>query len=336
MVTSSKNVCRQFPPTHIFCCIINGWRCLLNQSWDEKENMKNPDRYRGCLLGLAVGDAIGTTVEFQPRGTFPPVTDMIGGGAFNLKPGQWTDDTSMALCLAESLVEKDGFDALDQMARYLNWYQNGYLSSTGKCFDIGNATRQALERFKTTGKPMSGSTHPSSAGNGSLMRLAPIPMFFAPNKTKARLYAGKSSRTTHAARECVEACMLFAEILVSALAGMDKETILFESSVSGIASEKIIALAKGEYKDKTAQHIRGNGYVVDALEAALWCFWTADTFSEAVLLAANLGDDADTTAAICGQVAGAYYGHSGIPVPWLKKLYMCEEIVILADKLAEH
>jgi len=296
--------------------------------------MKDLDRYRGCLLGLAVGDAIGTSVEFQPRGSFPVVTDMQGGGVFNLKPGQWTDDTSMALCLAESLVECDGFDASDQMDRYLNWYLNGYLSSTGKCFDIGGSTRQALEHFKATGKPMSGSTHPSNAGNGSLMRLAPIPMFYAPNKVKTRTYAGKSSRTTHAAKECVDACTLFAEILVLALAGQDKETILFGNCVSELASEKVVTLAQGNYKDKTAQHIRGNGYVIDSLEAALWCFWTTSTFSEAVLAAANLGDDADTTAAICGQVAGAYYGHSSIPVPWLEKLYMRDGIIKLAENLA--
>lgn len=296
--------------------------------------MKDLDRYRGCLLGLAVGDAIGTTVEFKARGSFPPVTDMVGGGAFNLKPGQWTDDTSMALCLAESLVEKNGFDALDQMNRYLNWYENGYLSSTGRCFDIGNATRQALEKFKATGKPMSGSAHPSSAGNGSLMRLAPIALFYAPSRVKAQSFAGKSSRTTHAAKECVEACALFAGMLVSALDGDEKESILFKQGVSGIGSEKLRAIAKGEYKDKPAQHIRGNGYVVDSLEAALWCFWTTDTFSDAVLLAANLGDDADTTAAICGQIAGAWYGQSGIPIPWLERLCMREKITNLAEQLA--
>jgi ADP-ribosyl-[dinitrogen reductase] hydrolase len=296
--------------------------------------MKDLDRYRGCLLGLAVGDAIGTTVEFKARGSFPPLTDMVGGGAFNLKPGQWTDDTSMALCLAESLVEKNGFDPLDQMNRYLAWYETGYLSSTGVCFDIGNATRQALEKFKATGKPMSGSTHPSSAGNGSLMRLAPISMFYAPSRTKTQAYAGKSSRTTHGAKECVGACELFAGMLVSALSGAEKETILFKSSVSGIISEKILAIARGEYRGKSAQHIRGNGYVVDALEAALWCFWTTDTFSQAVLLAANLGDDADTTAAICGQIVGAYYGQSGIPVPWLDKLCLREKIIDLAEQLA--
>ncbi len=296
--------------------------------------MKNLDRYRGCLLGLAVGDAIGTTVEFKARGSFPPVNDMVGGGVFNLKPGQWTDDTSMALCLAESLVEKNGFDSLDQMNRYLAWYENGYLSSTGSCFDIGNTTRQALEKFKSSGKPMSGSTHPSTAGNGSLMRLAPVAMFYAPSRAKAQAYAGKSSRTTHGAKECVDSCALFAGMLLSALAGDEKESILFEGGVTGKVSDKILAIARGDYREKSVGHIRGNGYVVDALEAALWCFWTTDTFSDAVLKAANLGDDADTTAAICGQIAGAWYGQSGIPTSWLDKLCLRERIIVLAEELA--
>jgi ADP-ribosyl-[dinitrogen reductase] hydrolase len=135
------------------------------------------DRYAGSLAGLASGDAVGTTVEFRSRGTFPPVTDMVGGGPFGLAPGQWTDDTSMALCLAESLLAKNGFDARDQMGRYLNWRTWGYLSSTGECFDIGMTVRGALERFQRTGEPYSGSTDPNSAGNGSLMRLAPVALF---------------------------------------------------------------------------------------------------------------------------------------------------------------
>ena len=295
------------------------------------------DRYCGCLLGLAVGDAIGAAVEFQSRGTFPLVTDMQGGGVFRLKPGQWTDDTSMGLCLATSLVEKNGFDALDQMQRYLRWFDDGYLSSTGQCFDIGSATRQALNRFRATGDPVSGSTNPLSAGNGPLMRLAPIAMFYAPNQSLASEYAGKSSRTTHSAAECVQACALFAGMLVKALDGQDKTAILFKNSLTGLTtSRKIGAIARGEYKDKLREQIKGSGYVVEALEAALWCFWKTDTYAEAVLAATNLGDDADTTAAICGQIAGAYYGQSGIPGPWLDKLYLRAEIIALAEKLAEH
>jgi ADP-ribosyl-[dinitrogen reductase] hydrolase len=292
------------------------------------------DRFRGCLLGLATGDALGTTVEFQRRGSFPPLTDIVGGGVFGLAPGQWTDDTSMALCLAASLVETGDFDMADQMARYLRWYDHGYMSSTGKCFDIGNTTRDALERYRQSGKAASGSSHPSTAGNGSLMRLAPVPMFYSPDRAHARLYAGKSSRTTHAAKLCVEACMLFADMLVQALAGKDKDEILFGDSPAEIKSAEIRGIARGGYKDKKTEHIRSNGYVVDSLEAALWCFWTTRSFEQAILMAANLGEDADTTAAICGQLAGAFYGERAIPSHWLEKLHMRKEIIALADGLA--
>jgi ADP-ribosyl-[dinitrogen reductase] hydrolase len=136
-------------------------------------------RYRGSLLGLAVGDALGTTLEFKPPGTFPPLTDMVGGGPFHLEPGQWTDDTSMALCLAESLIERQGFDPVDQLERYLRWYRQGHLSSNGRCFDIGTTVQTALHRFEHTHKPYCGPTDPMSAGNGSLMRLAPVPLAYA-------------------------------------------------------------------------------------------------------------------------------------------------------------
>jgi ADP-ribosyl-[dinitrogen reductase] hydrolase len=117
-------------------------------------------------LGLAVGDALGTTVEFKAPGTFPPVTDISGGGHFNLKPGEWTDDTSMALCLAESLIERRGFDAKDQMDRYRRWHEQGYLSSNGRCFDIGDTVASALARYRRTGDPFAGSESPDTAGNG--------------------------------------------------------------------------------------------------------------------------------------------------------------------------
>ena len=157
-------------------------------------------RFRGCLLGLACGDAVGTTVEFQPRGTFKPVTDMVGGGLFGLKVGEWTDDTSMALCLAESLIEIGGFDPKDQMKRYCRWMDEGYLSSNGRCFDIGGTVRNVLNRFKRTGDPFSGSTDPHSAGNGCIMRLAPVPMFFYPDRKVVIGMSRESSRTTHCYR----------------------------------------------------------------------------------------------------------------------------------------
>jgi ADP-ribosyl-[dinitrogen reductase] hydrolase len=290
------------------------------------------DRYRGALLGLACGDAVGTTVEFQPRGSFAPLTDMVGGGPFRLKPGQWTDDTSMALCLAESLLSKNGFDAADQMGRYLNWWQWGYLSSTGECFDIGMTVSQALARYQASGQPFAGSTDPFTAGNGSLMRLVPVVLFYFPDFQHIVRFAADSSRTTHAAPEAIECCQLFAELLGKALQGTAK-TDLRSLTPTSFSQPKVAALARGDYLDKPLGSIRGSGYCVASLEAALWCFQHTDSFAEAVLQAANLGDDADTTAAIVGQLAGAHYGVQAIPSDWLSKLHIGEEIAATAQQL---
>ena len=183
-------------------------------------------RYLGCLLGLAAGDAVGTTVEFKSPGNFEPMTDMVGGGPFSLETGQWTDDTSMALCLAESLVKRCAFDAHDQMTRYVRWWKRGHFSSTGKCFDIGSTTVHALRQFGRTDEPFAGSTDPGAAGNGSLMRLAPVPLFFAPDPVEAIRLSGESSRTTHGALTCVDACRYFGALLVGAIRGASKEELL--------------------------------------------------------------------------------------------------------------
>lgn len=291
-------------------------------------------RYLATLLGLATGDALGTTVEFSPRGSFPPVTTMTGGGPFNLKPGLWTDDTSMALCLAESLITKNAFNPADQMARYLNWWQWGYLSSTGTCFDIGMTVRTALDKFADTGNPYSGDTSPDTAGNGSLMRLAPVVLFAYPDVEDAIRLAADSSRTTHGAPEAVESCQLFAALLCGALAGTSKQDLL--ASIAYQPSEpKLKELATGNFIAKQEAQIRGTGYCVDSLEASLWCFFNTDSFEAAVLRAANLGDDADTTAAITGQIAGAYYGVAAIPPAWLAPLAMRDEIEEMATKLLQ-
>jgi ADP-ribosyl-[dinitrogen reductase] hydrolase len=290
------------------------------------------DRYRGCLLGLACGDAVGTAVEFGTRGSFPPVTGMRGGGPFSLQAGYWTDDTSMAMCLAESLCTKGGFDAHDQMTRYANWWQWGYWSSTGNCFDIGMTVRDALMRFMQTGDPWAGSVEPDTAGNGSLMRLAPVVMAFHPDFEQVLRHAAASSRTTHAAPEAVECCQLLAACISKAFAGLIKRELL-QADELVLLQPKVAALAVGAYRSKSREEIKGSGYAVASLEAALWCFETTANFEEAVLTAANLGDDADTTAAITGQLAGAYYGVSAIPKPWLETLHMQSDISAMASAL---
>ncbi|WP_151445834.1 ADP-ribosylglycohydrolase family protein [Lacisediminimonas profundi] len=291
------------------------------------------DRFRGCLLGLACGDAVGTTVEFRERGTFKPVKDMTGGGPFSLQAGEWTDDTSMALCLAASLTALNAFDPRDQMERYCRWMTAGYMSSNGSCFDIGTATRQALFRFQESGEVYSGSTNPRSAGNGCLMRLAPVPMFFYSDLAETRTRSVESARTTHGASECLEATDLFAVMLHRALHGQDKKSVLEGHAWQEYQSPGIRAIAQASYLGKAENEIRSSGYVVESLEAALWCFATTQTFEDAILKAANLGGDADTVAAICGQVAGAHYGASGIPQRWIERLVMKGEIGGFAEKL---
>ena len=267
------------------------------------------DRYRGALLGLAIGDAPGTTLEFKPPGTFAPITDITGAGPFNLQPGEWTDDTSMALCLAESLVERRGFDAKDQMERYCRWHEEGYLSSNGRCFDIGNTVSGALAKYRRTGNPFAGPESPNTAGNGSLTRLAPIPLFFARDPKQAIHYAAESARTTHGAKTATDACRYFAGLILGALVNRTKSKLmtpyfnpLNETSFwdEQPLDPKIAAIAAGSFKSKEPPDIKGSGYVVESLEAALWAFDRSDSFREGALIAVNLGDDADTTGAIYG------------------------------------
>jgi ADP-ribosylglycohydrolase len=301
--------------------------------------MDAQQRYTGCLLGLAVGDAVGTSVEFKAPGSFRPVTDMVGGGPFGLQPGEWTDDTSMALCLAESLLECGGFNATDQMNRYVRWWREGYLSSTGRCFDIGNTVRAALDDYLDTGNPYAGSTNSHSAGNGALMRLAPVPMFYAATSDEVIARSAENSRTTHGVQASLDACRYYGGLLVGALHGATKDVLLaprYKPGGAWKASELmdvIDEIAAGSFKRREPPQIKGTGYVVKSLEAALWAFERSSDFRSGCLLATNLGDDADTTAAIYGQLAGAFYGEGGIPAEWVQKIARRELIVVLAQRL---
>ncbi|MGO9972243.1 MAG: ADP-ribosylglycohydrolase family protein [Solirubrobacteraceae bacterium] len=299
------------------------------------------DRFVGALLGLAVGDAVGTTVEFMSPGSFEPVKDMVGGGPFKLPAGAWTDDTSMALCLAESLVEKSGFDPIDQLQRYVAWYRTGHLSSTGTLVDIGNATRTALQRFERTGEAFPGDAQPEAAGNGALMRLAPVVLAYADEPATAVALAAEMARTTHGAPQAVDANRYFAALLVGALRGADVRQLLYDGIYEPAPRlwdamplhAEVLEVARGSSLAKEPPAIRGQGYVVRAMEAALWALRSTSTFEDGVLAAVNLGDDADTTAAIFGQLAGALYGAAAIPARWRERLVMGDLIEGLADGL---
>jgi ADP-ribosyl-[dinitrogen reductase] hydrolase len=302
--------------------------------------MEKRERYRGSLLGLACGDALGAPLEFTQPGSFTPLQDMVAGGPFGLQAGEWTDDTAMALCLATSLVQRQGFDARDQMERYVRWRDEGYLSSTGHCFDIGSTVSAALWRFSQSGDPWAGLPDPHLAGNGSLMRLAPVPLCYARHPAIALELAAASSRTTHGAAAAVDACRYMAALIIGALEGVDKEQLLSPNycPVPGYWERfplipEIAEIAAGSFKERQPPQIRGTGYVVRSLEAALWAFYRSDSFREGCLLAVNLGEDADTTAAVYGQLAGAFYGEAAIPAGWRARLAKRELIESLADAL---
>ncbi len=281
------------------------------------------NRCRGTLIGLAVGDSLGAAVEFRSPGSFAPVTCYRSGGPHGLNAGEWTDDTSMALALADS-IGTAGWNIHDQAQRYVDWWKTGKYSVNGRCFDIGITTRSALGRFlKTKDASSSGDSSESASGNGSIMRLAPVPIHFRhlfPNKiAELSKVAEESSLTTHASEHCLSACRYMALVLCGLIHGEDRDTVL-SSDWQPLAELNAVKplhpfvqeIADGSFKRKQPPVICGSGWVIRSLEAALWAFHDATSFKDAVLKAVNLGDDADTTGAVCGQFAGAMWGETGI------------------------
>ena len=243
---------------------------------------------------------------------------MVGGGPFDLPAGAWTDDTAMALALADSLAESKTLDCRDLMDRFVKWWRDGDYSWSGDCFDIGNTTCQALTRYLRTGDPVAGSTDPLSAGNGSLMRLAPVALRFRHDRPRLLAAAADQSRTTHGAEEAVDACRAFGELLADAIAGSPFSDVLAPRRFTGAAA--ITQVIAGSWRGRTRDTIRSSGYVVHTLEAAIWSVSRTGDFRGAVLLAANLADDADTVAAVTGQLAGALYGLNAIPDHWRERV----------------
>ena len=299
--------------------------------------MGNTDRQRGCLIGLAVGDALGAAVEFKPPGSFEPVTDYRAGGPHGLDPGEWTDDTSMALALADSIAQA-GWNLNDQTRRYLSWWREGKYSVNDRCFDIGNTTVAALHRFQQNeDATSSGDPSPRASGNGSIMRLAPVPIryleYFPHQIQQLATLAAESSLPTHASPQCVSACRYMALLLAGLMHGLDRDDVLAADwepleqlrRLEPLHPE-VEEVASGSFRELQPPAIKGSGYVVKSLEAALWAFHDAQDFREAVLRSVNLGDDADTTGAVCGQFAGAFWGETGISDEWRTGLAKWEMI----------
>ena len=322
------------------------------------------DRISGSLFGLLLCDALGTAVEAQPPGSFDPVTTVRGGGKFQLKPGQFTDDGSMALCLAVALLSGEtGTSAIHpsvaQMNLYRRWYESGYLSSNGECFDIGITVRTALNKFisdydKTEGSKFTnadayyGSTSSNASGNGSLMRLAPVPLLCHGDPQRAMNETVNSSKTTHASQLCLDSCRVYTALIIGALQGATKEELLKSDQLyvpAGLPSDywtaetipplepSIITVITGSYKHRDPPQIKASGFVIETMEAALWAFYHTNSFEEGALKAVNLGNDADTVGAVYGMLAGAYYGVNAIPTEWREKCSFQGLVQTITDEI---
>jgi ADP-ribosyl-[dinitrogen reductase] hydrolase len=281
-------------------------------------------RFQGTLFGLATGDAIAAATQYRRPGRFTPVGDMLGGGPFDLPRGGWSDDTAMALCLAESLIERQGFDAGDQVARYRRWQQEGYLSATGQCVGITAGTARALALAQWRRQAFSGPHDPAILDPESLSRVAPVAMyFFARGATVAAEQAADAARTTCQAPLVLASCRAFARALHAALSGQPKSAIL----AAGRASEPSTVQPPGAALPDTAPAV---------LAAALDAFDHSLNFREAVLAAANLGGSSDVVAAVCGALAGAHYSAGAIPAPWRDSLLKRDWLESYADRLLAH
>ena len=290
-------------------------------------------------MGLAVGDAVGTTNEFKVAGTFKPITDMVGGGPFLLKPGQWTDDTSMALCIADSLLAMGHYDSFDVMERYQRWFSKGYRSSTDRCFDIGGQVRAALFDFEHEQRVPVTAERSNRAGNGAIMRLAPVVIAGFEHREIREIVvtAGLSARETHYSVEADAATEVFAALLVGALLGWAPEHIINVGWAStGPAFDEMAARVISTDPDERASwESETSGYIVHGLRLAVHGLLDFPSFRDATLAIANMGGDSDTNAAIYGQLGGAFYGIEAIPASWRSTLHQGEEIDALARALVD-
>ena len=314
------------------------------------------DRWMGAMVGLAIGDQMGSLVEGKTYGSYDRIRELTEGSF-------WTDDTSQSLCIADSLISKGEFDINDILQRMVDWLFNGYLSYQDWGYGCGPTARLAITGFRDLGKP----SPSDQTTNGALMRLAPVPLFFSKNMETAIEMSGRSSTTTHDDPICVDACRLYGSMIVKAFTGGTKSEILnYEENLwanDGL-KEPIDKIARGSYKHKEPPPITGNldalnsGHLgmrppddtskneespyikgtldmVESLEASIWAYDRTSSFAEGAMRAVNLGDHTDTTAAIFGQLGGAHYGYSGIPESWKVKLVDRSLVEYIALKLYE-
>jgi len=296
-------------------------------------------RFQGALVGLAVGDALAAATQFRRPGTFTPIGDVLGGGPFDLPRGGWSDDTAMALCLAESLLECRGGDPRDQIERYRRWQKDGHLSATGQCLGITAGMTQALAAAQWRRQPFAGTHDPKRLDPEPLSRVAPAVLYAFGRPETAVQLAADAARATCQSPLVVDACKLLAILLHAALSGQPKARILAPDLAAQPIwgpmppKARIAQIAGGSWRSRKPESIRAGETAGEALEAALWAFDRSSSFREGALLVANLGGASDVAAAVYGQLAGAHYGIDAVPPAWRNALLQRDLIESFADRL---
>ncbi|MEJ0086597.1 MAG: ADP-ribosylglycohydrolase family protein [Pseudomonadota bacterium] len=297
------------------------------------------ERFQGALVGLAVADALAAHTQFRKPGSFAAVGDLLGGGPFDMPRGAWTDDTAMALLLAESLLAREGFDGNDQVQRFARWQREGYGSSTGQCVGISASVARALATAQYKRQPFAGSHDPEQLDKDPLSRVAPPVMYFFAHTAEAVARAAEAARITAQAPLVLDCVRLLAAMVHQALSGRDKQAVLHpprDSWATMTTRPEVLAIYEGSYSRRMPPEISGGGHILQTLEAALWAFHHGETFREGALLAANLGRDSDVVCAAYGQLAGAYHGVSAIPGIWRNSLIKQDLVIETADRLLTH
>ena len=303
---------------------------------------------KNILIGSAVGDALGVPVEFKSRQYLQqnPVTDMTGYGTYNMPPGTFSDDSSMMFCLAESLC--NGYNVNDIAEKFQMWMHEGYWTADGEVFDVGISTRKAINRLRVVKNPTeAGSTAESDNGNGSLMRILPLAIFTTDLSIDERCEIVKEvSSITHAHNRSVLACIYYIEFALNVLDSENLEEaylntnfwlklFLEENEIYKNEFQYFERILRGKLIDLKEDELTSTGYVMDSLEASIWCLLHTDSYKNCVLKAVNLGHDTDTIACIAGGIAGIYYDVETIPTNWIEQLARVDDILYLAEQLEE-
>lgn len=301
-----------------------------------RQNLKNSqmnNKMKAGIIGFVVGDALGVPVEFLNRDLLQkhPVKDMIGYGSHNVPEGTWSDDTSLMIASMDSIIENGDVDFDDIMYKFTEWVNYAKYTATDELFDIGISTSKAISNFKCGKKAVTcGTKGINENGNGSLMRILPFVYYLKFSnfsEEEKTILINHASSLTHAHEISQLGCRIYNDYLTLLLDGVDKikaldllKEIDYNKYYSKDSIKAYQRILKGDLKSLNIDEIRSSGYVVDSLEASLWCTVTNDNYEDAVVAAVNLGEDTDTIGAITGSINGVIYGQNNIPKRWLKKL----------------